>query len=194
MSLRQPFVLESSHEETSHLEGVSIRQVPGAGADMSIYLDIETEWNGRITVVGFFHETTGLVQLYGEDVTRDRFLEELPEDASRIFTYNGHSFDMPCIHNQLAVDLRMRYQSHDLRWICQRNGLTGGLKGVERRVGITRRLEDIDGREAVRLWQRYLEGDEEALRVLLIYNEEDVMNLVELRGYLEREDLFDADD
>ena len=112
---------------------------------MSIYLDIETEWNGSITVVGFFHETTGLVQLYGEDVTRDRFLDELPEDASRIFTYNGHSFDMPCIHNQLAVDLRMRYRSHDLRWICQRNGIVGGLKGVERKVGITRRLEDRGG-------------------------------------------------
>ncbi len=157
---------------------------------MSIYLDIETTWDGQITVVGFYNEETGLVQLYGEDVNRERLLAELPEEAEKIFTYNGHCFDLRLIHSELAIDLRMRYQSHDLRWICQRNGLTGGLKGVERKVGIVRRLEDVNGRDAIRLWTRYERGDEEALRVLLLYNEEDVMNLVELRDYLERESMF----
>ena len=63
----------------------------------------------------------------------------------------------------------------------------GGLKTVERRLGIRRNLPDIDGAEAVRLWRRYQANyDQDALRLLLEYNKEDVLNLRTLRGHLDR--------
>lgn len=159
---------------------------------MSLYLDIETEWDGTLTVVGFFHETTGLVQLVGSDITRRKLFSALP-DANAVFTYNGHCFDLYHLRSQLGIDLRQMFDSYDLRWICQRHGLMGGLKGVERQLGIRRERPDIDGREAIRLWHRYTRGNHGALETLLEYNGEDVMNLIEVRRHLEKRRLLRVD-
>ena len=68
---------------------------------------------------------------------------------------------------------------------CWRNNLYGGFKAVERQVGIERRLRDIGGYEAVRLWWRYVNYyDEDALAILLEYNKEDVLNLKTLKERL----------
>ncbi len=63
-----------------------------------------------------------------------------------------------------------------------RLGLKGGLKAIERRVGIERtpRTRYLQGWDAVYLWERYQKGDEEALEVLVEYNMEDVVNLKSL--------------
>lgn len=159
---------------------------------MGIYLDIETEWDGTLTVVGFYHESTGLVQLVGEEITKRRLLKNLPP-ATYIFTYNGHCFDLRHINNQLGVDMRNMFNSYDLRWICQGHGITGGLKGVEKQLGITRNRPDIDGLEAIRLWNRFMRGNQEALRILLEYNGEDVMNLIKVRKHLEKRKLLRVD-
>jgi uncharacterized protein YprB with RNaseH-like and TPR domain len=60
---------------------------------------------------------------------------------------------------------------------CRRLGLDGGLKAIEREVGIDRELDDIDGWEAVRLWHRYERGDGDALDRLVRYNRADARNL-----------------
>ena len=145
---------------------------------MSIYLDIETNWDGDITVIGFYHEATGLVQLIAPEITQEKFQDSLPESASRIVTYNGNCFDLRVIKHQLAVNLREMYESCDLRWICQGVGITGGLKGVERRLGISRETEGINGKDALILWENHLRGNREDLNLLLKYNREDVMNLI----------------
>ncbi len=68
---------------------------------------------------------------------------------------------------------------------CWRNNLYGGLKSVERQLGIKRRLNDINGWEAVKLWWRYANDyDEKALAILLEYNKEDVINLKALKEKL----------
>src|SRR5437667_12537192 len=54
-----------------------------------IYLDIETDWQRRLTVVGFQSSTTGVVQLVGSDITADRLEQALPA-GGMLFTYNGH--------------------------------------------------------------------------------------------------------
>jgi len=70
---------------------------------------------------------------------------------------------------------------------CWRNNLYGGFKAVERQLGIPRRLRGIGGAEAVMLWWRYqMDHDRKALDLLLEYNKEDVLNLMTLRGKLER--------
>jgi uncharacterized protein YprB with RNaseH-like and TPR domain len=68
---------------------------------------------------------------------------------------------------------------------CWRKNLKGGLKAVEQKLGITRRLRDVDGHMAVQLWWAYANNnDEQALQILLEYNEEDVVNLHVLRQQL----------
>lgn len=68
---------------------------------------------------------------------------------------------------------------------CWRRGLYGGLKAVERQLGIPRSLPHLDGRDAMRLWAAYVDrGEEEALELLLRYNREDVENLDLLRSHL----------
>ena len=68
---------------------------------------------------------------------------------------------------------------------CWKYNLKGGLKVVERKLGIGRNLEGIDGFVAVRLWSDYVNGnDEDALNTLLEYNKEDVVNLRILRQKL----------
>lgn len=148
-----------------------------------IYLDIETDWQQQITVIGFRSPTTGLVQLVGEEATAERLLYLLPR-GGRLYTYNGHCFDLPCIRKQLGVDLRSCFDSWDLRWICQRVGLRGGQKIIEQVIGRRRTTEGIDGMQAIILWARYQRGDPEALHTLLRYNAEDVDGLALIRRYL----------
>ena len=52
-------------------------------------------------------------------------------------------------------------------------------------MSIRRRLKDIDGFMAVRLWWDYVhDNDKAALKTLLEYNAEDVLNLKALRRKL----------
>ena len=68
---------------------------------------------------------------------------------------------------------------------CWKNNLYGGLKRVEEQLGMERRLKEIDGHDAVRLWWRYVNDyDENALTMLLEYNKEDVLNLKTLKEKL----------
>jgi len=75
-------------------------------------------------------------------------------------------------------------------------GLKGGLKGVERAVGIARPgdLAQLDGWDAVRLWREHLGGSPESLRTLVRYNTEDILNLeplldIAIRRHIEERDL-----
>ncbi len=73
----------------------------------------------------------------------------------------------------------------DLMFECWRKNLYGGLKTVERTLGVPRRLVGVDGLEAIRLWNRYhRQGDRSALRTLLEYNKEDVTNLKAVKEIL----------
>jgi len=58
-------------------------------------------------------------------------------------------------------------------------GYSGGLKKIECSLGIRRSEETvgISGFEAVRLWNKYKKGNDEALELLIKYNKEDVENL-----------------
>lgn len=68
---------------------------------------------------------------------------------------------------------------------CWQRGLKGGLKAVERRLGIERTEPPLSNSQIQQCWTRWKhKQDDEALRRLLKYNEEDVMNLVSLREKL----------
>ena len=155
------------------------------------YLDIETTglspWDSEITVVGIHRyndEDSRFIQLVGKDITADGILEAL-KDVSIIYTYNGNGFDLPFIHSRLGINLAKTFTHHDLMYDCWRCKLYGGFKAVERQLGIERKLKEVNGYEAVRLWWRYVESfDLEALNRLLEYNKEDVLNLKTLKERL----------
>jgi len=68
---------------------------------------------------------------------------------------------------------------------CWRNNLKGGLKVVETKLGIERKLKNVDGYMAVQLWWDYVNNNnQESLKILLDYNREDVVNLRVLRKML----------
>lgn len=158
------------------------------------YLDIETtglspQYN-EITVVGIYicnGDIAKFIYLVGNDITVDNILDAL-KGVSVIYTYNGRSFDLPFIHSCLGVNLAEMFEHHDLMYDCWSNNLYGGFKAVERQLGIERRLTEVNGYQAVRLWWRYVDSfDLDALNTLLEYNKEDVLNLKTLKERLDKD-------
>jgi len=155
------------------------------------YLDIETTGlspgYSEITVVGIYicgGSETRFIQLVGDSIKADCILEAL-EGVQIIYTYNGSRFDLPFIHYRLGINLAELFQHRDLMYDCWGNNLYGGLKKVEKQIGIERQFPDISGYDAVRLWWRYAnDGDATALETLTRYNREDVVNLKELKDIL----------
>lgn len=157
------------------------------------YLDIETTGfhpvHNEITVVGIYlnkNNEERFVQLVGNKITQDSILEAL-QGAEELFTYNGHRFDLPFIYSRHGVNLESHFNHCDLMHHCWRKHLYGGLKAVERCLGIERHNKEVNGYEAVRLWWKYINDyDKVALKTLLDYNKEDVINLKVLKEKLIR--------
>ena len=151
---------------------------------MDAYLDIETSFEFKITVIGVYRKDTGFRQLMGHKVNRTN-LHSLVKGSTRLVTFNGSRFDLPVIKKKLGLDLKEKFESYDLMLHCWKRNLYGGLKKVEKLLGIPRQLPDMDGQEAMHLWYRYQRyGDRFSLRRLLEYNREDVMNLIPLHKKL----------
>jgi len=145
------------------------------------YLDIETTGliagQSTITVIGVYDGEQPRVYVQGRDLSR--FVEDVTT-VTLLVTYNGKLFDLPYIRQELGIPLD---QAHvDLRYPLAALGYKGGLKKIERTLGMEREgaLSLLDGWCAVRLWQYYLQGEEGALETLLRYNLEDVMHLPSL--------------
>ena len=162
---------------------------------MDAYLDIETTGfiggNSYPTVVGVAIDFPGdwvVEQLVGDNITPSA-VEHVLEGVSTIYTFNGSSFDLPFLAWKPGVDLRRRFDHHDLMYACRRSGLRGGLKRIERVLGIDRQdLPEMDGYDAVLLWRKYLdEANTAALDLLLEYNRADVENLYALRNILQQQ-------
>ena len=155
------------------------------------YLDIETTGLSseqcEITVIGIYlhnKDDNDFIQLVGDEITDVGLMEAL-EGVDIIYTYNGKRFDLPFIHSRLGINLAEIFEHRDLMYDCWKGNLYGGLKAVERLLGIERRLGEIDGYQVVRLWWQYVNYyDEVALALLLEYNKEDVLNLKTLREKL----------
>ncbi|MFB6208827.1 MAG: ribonuclease H-like domain-containing protein [Candidatus Nanohaloarchaea archaeon] len=142
------------------------------------FFDIETTGldreKNRVTTVSFHRNGDTRTLVRGEDLTFENIRQEI-ESSSILVSFNGKRFDQPFLEHNF--DLEIEIPHLDLMYPCKRLGLTGGLKKVEKELGIGRNLEDIDGREAVKLWKRYEKGDQEALEKLVRYNGYDAENL-----------------
>jgi uncharacterized protein YprB with RNaseH-like and TPR domain len=156
------------------------------------YLDIETTglstFTDYLTVIGLHIEDSNdneVIQLVGDEIYSSKLIQAI-ENITVLYTYNGARFDLPFIRAKLDVDLAEYCRHEDLMYACWQRNLRGGLKSVERQLGIERKLTDIDGFVAIQLWHKYKRyGDRDSLSTLLKYNEEDVLNLKVLREMLD---------
>lgn len=165
--------------------------------DDACFLDIETTGLSHrrddVTVVSVHRagETTTLVR--GQDLSRSALVAEI-EDAKLLVSFNGKRFDVPFLERSFDLDVDLPHI--DLMYPCRRLELTGGLKQIEREVGIDRDRPDLSGRDAVRLWHAYERGDDDALDTLVSYNRDDTINLNSLMDIVTdrlHETVFEAD-
>jgi len=143
------------------------------------FLDIETtglsKHNDDVTVVGLYNGKESKIFVNGVN------LSEFESEFSKydmVVTYNGKCFDIPFLKAKFP-NVNFDKIHIDLRYVMREIGYSGGLKYIERAVGIKRgdEIASVDGFEAVRLWYKYLRGDEGALETLMKYNQADIENL-----------------
>jgi uncharacterized protein YprB with RNaseH-like and TPR domain len=154
------------------------------------YLDIETDGSpgttltdgddgpGGTTVCAVWDGREARVFL------RNRDLNELPAYLAKyrvLCTFNGKLFDLPYLESRFGNNF-FQGAHLDLRPITRAVGLTGGLKKIEEKVGITRpaAIRRYTGYDAVKLWSAYRQGRAEALEPLARYNLADAVNLQSL--------------
>ncbi|MBS1707875.1 MAG: ribonuclease H-like domain-containing protein [Armatimonadetes bacterium] len=146
--------------------------------DRMLYLDIETDGGNlgaSITMVGLYDGDDFTCLVKGVDL--ERFPEHM-ETCGMIVTFFGAGFDVPMLKkafpavpfNQIHLDLCPAFKNL---------GIKGGLKKIEKQLGIWRGddTDGLTGMDAIRLWRMHQLGNEEALRVLIAYNKEDVVNM-----------------
>lgn len=144
----------------------------------AVYLDIETDGGkgpGSITTIGM-HSRHGFVALVqGRDL--DAFRDEISRFAM-IVTFYGSGFDVPILKSRFP-DVPFDQIHLDLCPTFRRVGVHGGLKKIERALGLVRgeETDGLTGWDAVKLWRRHLAGDPKALDTLVAYNRDDVVNL-----------------
>lgn len=149
------------------------------------FLDIETDGGfegDSVTVIGLYDGFDSQIFVQGQD------LEEFPkamEGKDLLVTFFGNGFDLPMLRRRFP-DMPFDQLHIDLCPTLRRLGYSGGLKKIERQLGISRdfEIEDMSGMDAVYLWQAWKRRkDQAALDRLLAYNRADIENLALLLAF-----------
>lgn len=155
----------------------------------AVFLDIETAgYYGYITVIGLFDGVGTKIMINGINLEKDIIKKELSK-YKLIVTFNGSSFDLPVIERYFQGVLP-DVPHMDLRHVCSKIGLKGGLKAIERQLNIKRlpELAHVTGEDAAELWRVFkATGDEYYLNLLIKYNEEDIINLKTIADFAVKE-------
>ncbi|MDI9641423.1 ribonuclease H-like domain-containing protein [Geitlerinema splendidum] len=146
--------------------------------DQTVYLDLETDGGSlgdSVTMVGLYDGKEFQCLVKGESLGN---FPDVISNYSLIVSFFGIGFDVPMLKKAFP-SVPFDHLHLDLCFALKRVGIRGGLKKIERQMGISRG-EDTDGLtglDAIRLWRMHQHGDSEALKTLTEYNREDVVNL-----------------
>ncbi|MEK6809799.1 MAG: ribonuclease H-like domain-containing protein, partial [Nanoarchaeota archaeon] len=133
------------------------------------FLDIETDSYGNVVVAGIsnYYNTNTFVK--GFNLERNLLERELRK-YKLLITFNGGAFDLPKLKKQLRLEVKMPHI--DLKPLCVKLNLKGGLKEVEKMLNL-KRPSHLYG-NPVELWKAFhASGDREYLELLVDYNKED---------------------
>ncbi len=158
--------------------------------DKMCFLDIETTGleNKTLTVLGICdYEKHYRVFVNGINFKIGEILKIL-KNCKIIVTFYGTKFDIPFLsENYKRIGKRLEKIYHvDLYYLSREVGLSGSLKSIEKAIGVEREeeIKDLSGLDAVKLWEKYKNGDLSSLMKLIRYNRSDTLNLVEIVKYI----------
>jgi len=148
----------------------------------AVFLDIETtglsKLHDDITVFGLYDGLNTKIMINGINMNYNALKKEL-QKYKLIVTFNGAAFDLPFIEKRYP-NLLPEIPNFDVKSLTDKLGLKGGLKNIERELGIKRKeiIEDFSGGDALTLWRMYkATRDDYYLNLLVEYNEYDIVNL-----------------
>jgi len=166
----------------------------------TVVFDIETmglvPTRDMLINAGFCNpETLECKQLFAESTSdEERLLREILEilsDYDVVITYNGDRFDIPFVKTRCkkygiefkpliwSIDMYRYLKSY---WPMAEKMPRLNQKSVEIALGLSdKRTDEIDGGECIPLYERYLlDGDEEAKRLILLHNADDIRQLAKI--------------
>jgi uncharacterized protein len=156
----------------------------------ALFLDIEVEHVTKdLTVIGMYNGQDTKIMIQGKNMHLPTIKKEL-QKAKVVVTYNGNIFDIPFLRKKYP-GLLPNIPCFDVAVGCRRLGLLGGLKKVEETLGIhrdnriVRELRSGQPYQLYKMWKN--SGDEHYLRLLVEYNEEDVISLQRVADHICKE-------
>jgi uncharacterized protein YprB with RNaseH-like and TPR domain len=148
----------------------------------SACLDIETNGlmpgsGGVVTVIGIYDGSEYKCFVRHENLTAENIMEEISR-YKYLITFYGAGFDIPYLLRSMP-DLKFDIPHFDICFGTRRLGFQGGLKKLELELGIARdkTVKDMNGYDAVKLWEYAQRGSSDSLELLKLYNKEDTVNL-----------------
>ncbi|MEM2116769.1 MAG: ribonuclease H-like domain-containing protein [Thermoplasmata archaeon] len=155
--------------------------------EKAVFLDIETtglDFENDITILGISnYKRNYRVFVNGINLYEENIIPYL-RNFKILVTFYGSKFDIPFIRKKYRIlgDYLSNMVHIDLCFLGHRVGFKGGLKSIEKQVGIWREeeIKNLGGYDAVKLWIDYKNGKREALIKLIKYNRRDVLNLINL--------------
>jgi len=186
---RDSFVHEELANSLAHRNDIRFFEERLASAELwrlyesfqakAVFLDIETSggYQGfeEITMIGIYDGRRTETFLNGSNLCE---FEKAIASFDLLVTYNGASFDVPFIRRSFP-GITLPPAHIDLRPLLGKLGYKGGLKGIERQLGLARdpSIAHLNGYDAVKLWYSYQSGDVSSLDLLRRYNRADTVNL-----------------
>lgn len=129
------------------------------------FFDIETDGlaaGSRVTMIACLTGSRLEVFTHGRDL--DQFLQRT-EETELLVSFNGRTFDVPRLLD--AFHLPSLGRDHlDLRPVCKAAGHAGGLKQIEKSLGIIRPpdITGVTGEDAQWMWRAWEKDGDTGLR------------------------------
>ncbi len=144
--------------------------------DSALFLDIEIAKRNDILVIGVSDGEYNKTLVKGFTLDKQE-LQNILSRCSLLITFNGSSFDIPILERFFGTTLNIPHI--DLKHLCAKVGLIGGLKEIEKQVGISRPTHLIGS--PTDAWRAYIaSGDAEYLELIVEYNKWDCQSLYEI--------------